>query len=102
MRSLRAVEKILTPIVNTPIWLIVLFLIIGAIIGGPIAVVIFGLIVLYGVSWLLLFVIGRMFEAYLDPMHQAQTDIGNAINDVIANCPENCRGDLSVPQCDLD
>lgn len=102
LRMLKAVEKLLRQILSTPIWIIVVLAIVAAIIAGPIAVIIWALIAAYGISWLLLLVVARMAASLAASLVQAQADISAALNDVVANCPERCRGDLSIPSCQLE
>ena len=99
---LKAVEKLLRQILATPIWIIVVLVVIAAIIGGPIAVIIWALIAVYGISWVLLFVVGKMAASFAAALAQAQADVTDALKDVVGNCPERCRGDLSIPSCLLD
>lgn len=102
LRMLKAVEKLLRQILSTPIWIIVVLAVIAAIIGGPIAVIIWALIAVYGISWLLLFVVAKMAASFAASLVQAQADVAAALKEVVANCPERCRGDLSIPSCQLE
>lgn len=102
LRIVNALIKLLKQVLATPIWILVVMAIIAAIIGGPIAVIIWGLIAIYGISWILVFVLGKMAISFADGLVQAQIDVTKAIQEVVANCPEQCRGDLSIPTCNLD
>lgn len=102
LRMLNAVTKLLTQILSTPIWIVVALALIAVIIGGPIAVVIWALIAVYGLSWLLLPVVGKMSASIAVSLNQARLDFQNALPDVISQCPVPCRGDLSIPECRLD
>lgn len=111
LRGLRAVEKALRSIGNAPIdivTVVVLALIslvlslIAPELATIIGIFIFTLIILYGISRLLLLAIGKMGQSLSMALYQARFDMNNAHRDVIANCPEHCRGDISIPECQID
>ena len=102
LKIVNAVIKLLKQVLAVPIWVIVVMAIIAAIIGGPIAIIIWGLIAIYGISWILVFVLGQMAISFADGLAKANLDVANAIKEVVTNCPEQCRGDLSPPICNLD
>jgi hypothetical protein len=99
---LNPLSKLLNQVLAAPIWTIVVLALIAAIIGGPIAVVIWALIAVYGISWVLLLVVGRMKQSFAASLSQARTDLENAFKDVVKQCPKHCLGDLSIPECPLD
>jgi len=94
--------KLLRQILAAPIWMIVVLAVIAAIIGGPIALVIWALIAVYGISWFLVLVLGKMATSLATSLEQAKTDITEALKDVLKQCPEHCRGDISIPDCNLE
>jgi hypothetical protein len=102
LRTLNALSKLLKQILATPVWIILALALIAAIIGGPIGAVIWALIALYGLSWFLVFIVGKMAQNLATSLIEAQTDLTNALKDVVANCPESCRGDISIPNCNVD
>ena len=102
LRMLNGLSKLLKQILATPIWIIVVMILIAAVIGGPIAVVIWALIAIYGISWFLVFVIGKMAASLAQSLNQAMEDLVNALKDVVAQCPESCRGNTSIPNCNLE
>ncbi len=102
LRMVTALMKLLRQVLAAPIWTIVLLAIIAAIIGGPIAVIIWALIAVYGISWILFLVLGNMSVTIAASLEQARLDVIDALKDVVANCPEQCHGDLSLPNCNLE
>jgi Flp pilus assembly protein TadB len=91
---------------NSPIWIVLVLAIIATILGGPIfgtvAVILWALILAYGISWILSIVVAKMGEQFALGLEQAKTDLGAALPDVLASCPDHCRGDLEIPECSLD
>lgn len=102
LRMVNAILKLLQQVLAIPIWTIVVLAIIAAIIGGPIAVIIWGLIAIYGISWFLFFVLGKVAVTLGTALGQALQDVTDALKEVAANCPEQCRGDMSIPTCNLE
>lgn len=108
LRALRGIEKILLRILETPLSKIAIAAIIATILsmaggaGSFVAGVIWGLIVLYGVSWVLLFAVERTMGSIAVFLDKARTDMEAAFIDVLANCPASCRGDLTIPDCKLE
>ena len=102
LRTVNALVKLLTPIVAMPIWIIVVFALIAAIIGGPIAIVIWALIAVYGISWILLLALGKMAQSLAVSLDQTRTDITDDLKAILKQCPEHCRGDISPPDCNLE
>jgi hypothetical protein len=101
LRMIEGVSRILRPIVAAPIWILVVLAVIAAIIGGPIAVIIWGLIAIYGISWFLLFVLAAMARSIGVSLNQARLDFEAAAKDVALNCPPQCIGDLTLPECSV-
>lgn len=99
IRGLRQVLSILNQILSTPWWVLVAAALIAILVGGLIALGLWALIGLWGISWVLALVIGRMLVSLGQSLAQAAMDVASAIPQVVANCPENCRGDLSIPTC---
>jgi len=102
LRTVTAVMKLLKQILSVPIWTLVVMAVIAAVIGGLIAVVIWGLIAVYGISWILFLVLSRMAVVIATSLEQAREDVIAALKGVAAGCPEQCRGDLSLPNCSLE
>jgi hypothetical protein len=102
LRMVNAVLKLLQQVLAAPIWTIVVLAIIAAIIGGLIAVIIWAFIAIYGISWFLTLVLGRMALSIGASLNQARIDVMDALKDVVAHCPDQCRGDMSIPDCNLE
>jgi hypothetical protein len=102
LRTLLALLKLLRGIVSTPIWVIAVMALIAALIGGPIAVIIWSLIAVYGISFVLVLVLARMVDSLGKSLENARVDFQKALVEVGLHCPEHCRGDISIPECPLD
>lgn len=87
---------------STPIWVIVAMALIAAIVGGLIAVIIWTLIALYGISWLLILVLARMVDSLRGSLENARKDFLSALVEIFLRCPEHCRGDVSIPECQIE
>ena len=109
LKSLKVVADALATVVKSPIWVLVAVLVVVALIGALIGATIAGVagllvvvvLAVWAISWFLLLVIGKMTEALVPELLKQQKAVTDGVNDVIANCPQNCRGDVSTPQCDL-
>jgi ABC-type transport system involved in cytochrome bd biosynthesis fused ATPase/permease subunit len=106
---MNAFSKLLQPILGAPVWalvILVLAMAVATLIGGPIfgsiAVIIFGLLVIYGIAWFLSFVVGKMAQSFATELNLARIEVTDAIKNVVASCPEQCRGDISPPDCKLE
>ena len=90
----------------TTLIVIAVVAVIATLLGGPvfgsIAVILFALIAIYGITWVLMLVVTQAMASLSPSLAQAQQDFTNALKDVIANCPEQCRGNTSTPQCSLE
>jgi len=102
LRMLNAITKILQQILSAPIWILVALAVIAIIVGGWIAIVLFALIAVYALAWFLLPIVGLMAGSLAATLDKRKTDFTNALPDVVAQCPEACRGDLSPPLCLLE
>jgi hypothetical protein len=109
LRTLKAFTDLLKPVLSTPLWILIVIAIIavfawliGGVIGGIVAIAIWVFIALWGISWFLSFVIGKMTESLLISLEQARTDFANALKQVLSQCQEQCRGDISIPDCNLE
>ncbi len=99
LRTLRTFQQTLLQILSVPWWVILIGVLIAIIVGGLLAVLIWGLIAIWGISWLLFFVVGAMIGSLAQSLADALKEMGTAAAEVIKSCPENCRGDLSIPVC---
>jgi len=109
LQQVNAFSKLLQPILAAPVWMLVGLVIamaVATLIGGPIfgtiAVIIFGLLVIYGIAWFLSVVVGKMAQSFATELNLARIEVTDAIKDVVASCPEQCRGDTSPPDCKLE
>ena len=106
LRSLNAFSKSLRQILAMPVFLIVALAIVATILGGPlfgsIAVLLWSLVLIFGLSSLLLPVVGKMAQTAAIDLAKASADVMSGIEDVKKLCPDSCRGDTSIPNCSLE
>lgn len=102
LRMLGAIARALQQVLSTPIWILIALAVIAVLVGGLIAIILFALIAVYAISWVLLPVVGLMSSALAATLEKRRTEFSTAHTDVVAHCPESCRGELSVPQCQLE
>lgn len=102
-QAFRSIMATLAVVTSTPIWAIVALVAIALFFGGLIAIIITGLLIGYAVAWLLQIALARsgLGQAIAQALADAQVAMVNARVAVVANCIESCRGDLSLPNCDL-
>ncbi len=103
LRLLDTVAAALRRILATPILVVIAVAIVAWLLGGPIfgtiAVVLGGFVVIYGVSWMLVFVIAKMAQAVTSILIEARTEMTTELQNILTSCPGTCRGDLSIPNC---
>jgi hypothetical protein len=102
LRSINAISMALSQVIATPIWVFAVLAVIAAIIGGPLAIVIWALIAVYALSWFLLPVVGQIGSYLAADLVKARVEFNAARVEVVINCPEFCRGDMSEPECKLN
>ena len=108
LRMLNSLATLLKQVLSTPLWVIIVAVIvsifavlIGGVLGGLIAVGIWVLIAIYGISWFLVGVIGKVAQSLAASLAQAQRDFADALKIVLTQCQEQCRGDISSIECNL-
>jgi len=99
---LNTILKVLRGVTSIPIWIIVALAIVAAIVGGGVAVIIWAFIAVYAVCWYLTFVIPIIMSALALELGKQQNEFNKASEDVLKECPERCRGDVSIPECRVD
>ena len=102
LRMINALVKLLKQVLAVPIWTLIVMAIIAIIVGGVLVVIIWALIAAYGISWVLVLVLGKMAESLVVSLEQARVDVISALKEVADNCPQACRGDTSMPACNLE
>ena len=103
VRGLNGIMNVLSPVLATPIWLIVFFLLIALFIGGLIATIILGAIGMYLLAWYLVtFLFPVVAPRLAEALATAEVRVRTAITTVVATCPNHCQGDVSPPECKLD
>jgi hypothetical protein len=99
IRSVSYVVRLLSQVIVVPLWMLALLLVVAALVGGIVAVIIWGLVGVYLFAWFLYLVLQRVLAVLIGTLNQRALEFSQAVPDVIANCPADCRGDLSLPVC---
>jgi Na+(H+)/acetate symporter ActP len=102
-RSVREVRVLIQRVVAVPIWVIVVLVVVAIILWflglGWLSAILWVVILIYAVLLVISFVVVRI-EASLGANLKEKGDaVAQAVSDVMTQCPEQCRGDLSVPLC---
>lgn len=106
-RSLKVFMDLLRGIVSIPIWVIVALIaimIVATLIGGVVgvlAVILLGFLAVYAISWILLPLLAPLALELASALAKQLIAFNTALKDVVSQCPERCRGDVSVPECQL-
>ena len=93
---------LLRRILVVPSWIAIVLAVIALLIGGWLGIIVLAMVGAYLLAWVLLPVIGRVAARVVELLEKRRTEFTNALIDVTGQCPEHCRGDLSVPQCQLE
>jgi Flp pilus assembly protein TadB len=99
VQLLQKIGRILQQFLAIPIWIIAALIVIAVLLGGLVAVIIWAFIAIYAFCWFLSFVLGAVVGQLAQELAKVSKEITDAIAEVVSNCAEQCRGDLSVPQC---
>ncbi len=67
---------------------------------GPVLILIS--IVIYFISWAVLISFPGVALNLVAALAEERKKFSDALKDVVSQCPEHCRGDVSVPECPLD
>jgi hypothetical protein len=102
LRMLSAIARALQQVLSAPLWVLIAIAVVAVIVGGLIALILLALIAAYALSWVLLPVIQLTALSLAAELNKQRTKFIEASDEVKAQCPENCRGDLSIPQCQLE
>ncbi|MBB5867493.1 Na+-transporting methylmalonyl-CoA/oxaloacetate decarboxylase gamma subunit [Allocatelliglobosispora scoriae] len=66
---------------------------------GFLAVILWMLLLIYAIAWLRTLIFARVAASLGQDLAAHARAVADAIAKVVMSCPENCRGDLSVPTC---
>ena len=69
---------------------------------GWIAILLWALILIYLIAWVAYFAFGRAAASLAQDLAARSQAVQDAVAKVVAGCPGNCRGDLSIPSCDVE
>lgn len=101
-----SILRILKPIVSVSFWFLLLIVILAIVLFwlglGWLAVLLWALVLVCLVAWLAFLVFSRVAASLGQELAERTQAIQDAIAKVVAACPENCRGDLSIPSCDVE
>lgn len=101
-----SILRILKPIVSVSFWYLLLIIILAIVLFwlglGWIAILLWALVLVYLVAWLVYLALARVAASLGQELTDRTKAVQDAIAKVVAACPENCRGDLSIPSCDVE
>ena len=105
LRVVTATIKLLRGFSVMPVWVIVVLILLAILfwfIGlGFLTIVIVALLGFWLLSFYLVIVLGRVALSLGQALAAQAAAVADAAKDVVANCPVQCRGDLSIPVCPL-
>ena len=101
-----SILRILKPIVSVSFWFLLLIVVLAIVLFllgfGWIAILLWALVLAYLVAWLAYLAFARVAASLGQELAARTQAVQDAIAKVVAACPENCRGDLSIPSCDAE
>jgi len=104
LKVITSILRFLRPIVSVNLWYIIVIIIVAILLGlfgfFLLALLLWTLIVIYLIAWFLFLVFTRVAVTLGADLTKHGQEIADAISKVLASCPAECRGDLSVPVCD--
>jgi hypothetical protein len=104
LRTVTSILRVLRPIISIPIWTLIVIVIIAILAWlfglGPIAVLLWTLILIHVIAGVLFLAFSRVERSLGQDLINQGKAVADAIAKVTASCPENCRGDISIPACD--
>jgi hypothetical protein len=102
-RSVREIRVLIQRVVVVPIWVIVVLVVVATILWflglGWLSLILWVMILIYAVLLIISLVVVRIEASLGTNLKEKGDAVAQAISDVITQCPEQCRGDLSVPPC---
>jgi hypothetical protein len=106
LKTVASILRILKPIVSISLWYLVVIVIVAIVLFwlglGWIAILLWALVLIYLVAWLVYLAFARVAASLAKELSDRAKAVQDAIAKVVAGCPENCRGDLSIPSCDVE
>jgi membrane protein implicated in regulation of membrane protease activity len=104
LRGVVGFLRFLRAIVSIPIWVIVALIIAAVILLWfglvVLAIILWTFILIYFLAIFLIWVFVRVEASLLQNLADRESDVIQAKAKVVAACPVDCQGDLSVPICD--
>jgi ABC-type transport system involved in cytochrome bd biosynthesis fused ATPase/permease subunit len=93
-------------VVSIPIWIVVVIVVVAIILWflglGWLSAILWTIVIVWALLWIVLFIFVRVEVSFAEALKEAGEAFAEAVTDVIAACPEQCRGDLSIPECVLE
>lgn len=106
LKVITNILRFLRPIVSVNLWYIIVIIIVAILLGlfglFPLALLLWALIAIYLIAWFLFLVFTRVAATLGTDLARHGQAMADAITKVLASCPAECRGDLSVPVCDVN
>jgi len=106
LKTVASIVRILKPIVTVSLWYLLVIVIIAVVLFwlgfGWISVLLWALVLAYLVAWVAYLAFARSAASLVQDLAALTKAVQDAIAKVIAACPPNCLGDLSVPSCDVE
>jgi ABC-type transport system involved in cytochrome bd biosynthesis fused ATPase/permease subunit len=104
LTTIVSILRVLKPIVTISLWYILVIIVVAIILFllglGWLAVLLWALILVYLIAWIAYLAFGRAAGSLAQELVERTKALQDAIAKVVLACPENCRGDLSIPTCD--
>jgi len=79
----------------------ILLIMLGLILGGPLGFIAAVIIITYVVAFVVYFAMLKLSIGVGKAYGKAITKFQSALPEVISKCSEDCRGDISIPKCDV-
>jgi hypothetical protein len=104
LKVITSILRFLRPVISANLWYIIVIILVAILLGlfgfFFLALLLWTLIVVYLIAWFLFLVFARVAATLGADLAKHGQEIAAAIARVLASCPAECRGDLSVPACD--
>lgn len=104
LKTVVAILRVLKPIVSISLWYLLVIIVLAIVVFwlglGWISVLLWALVLIYLVAWILYLAFARVAASLAQDLAARMQAFQAALTQVMAQCPANCRGDVSIPICD--
>jgi len=104
LKTIVSILRFLKPIVSISLWYLLVIVVVAIVLVflglGWLAALLWTLILLYVIAWIAYLALGRAAASLAQDLVERAKAVQDAVAKVVLACPENCRGDLSIPTCD--